>query len=448
MAMPLKVNEVITLHEILRRARHILLISCFLSTTLLAQSGEVSLRGQVTDQSGAVVAGIPVTLLGPGGVVREATTEDSEGRYVFRDLPAGTYTLRVRVKGFADIEKPGVVIVRGQPQIVNVQLAVVMEQQEVTVKEEEAPSVSVSSANNASAVTLRGADLDALSDDPTDLEADLQALAGPSAGPSGGAMFVNGFSGGNLPAKESIREIRINQNPFSPEYDTLGYGRIEIFTKPGTEKYHGTMDYNFGKDFWNSRNPYSSQKAPFLLDEFEGNLGGPLGKRASFALEWQRNMVDNGSISNVLVLDPQTLTAVPFNSVLTTPQRFTRLNPRVDYQLNQNNTLVVAYDFTHSDIRDGGIGGFSLISQGYHVTYTDQTVQMTETAVLGRNINETRFQYYRTANHMVSNSLDPEVQVLGSFRGGGSQNGMSFDTQNNFELQNYTSMVRNKHTWR
>ena len=443
-----KVNEVITLHEILRRASHALLISCFLSAALLAQSGEVSLRGQVTDQSGAVVSGIPVTLIAADGGVREAKTEESEGRYVFRDLPAGTYTLRVRVKGFADIEMPGVVIVRGQPQVVNLQLAVVMEQQEVTVKEEEGPSVSLSSANNASAVTLQGADLEALSDDPTDLEADLQALAGPSAGPSGGAMFVNGFSGGNLPAKDSIREIRINQNPFSPEYDTLGYGRIEIFTKPGTEKYHGTMNYSFGKDFWNSRNPYSSRKAPFMINEFEGNIGGPLGRRASFALEWQRNMVDNGSISNVFILDPQTLTAVPFNSVLTTPQRFTRINPRVDYQLNQNNTLVVAYDFTHSDIRDAGIGGFDLISRGYHVAYTDQTVQMTETAVLGRNINETRFQYYRTVSQMMPNSLNPELQVLGSFRGGGSQNGLSFGTQNDFEFQNYTSMVRSRHTWR
>jgi len=438
----------ISLRETLRRVVDVVLVSCFLSATALAQSGEVSLRGQVTDQSGAVVPGIPVGLIGPGGAVREATTEASEGRYVFRDLPAAAYTLRVRVKGFADIEKPGVAIVRGQPQVVDIQLTVVMEQQEVTVKEDEAPSVSVSSSNNASAVTLQGDELQALSDDPTDLQADLQALAGPSAGPSGGAMFVNGFSGGTLPAKESIREIRINQNPFSPEYDKLGYGRIEIFTKPGTEKYHGTVNYGFGKDFWNSRNPYSAQKAPFMLNEFEGNVGGPLGKRASFAFEWQRNMVDNGSITNVVTLDPQTLTAGAFTSVLTTPQRFTRLNPRVDYQLNQNNTLTVAYDFTHSDIRDGGIGGFDLISRGYHVQYTDQTVQLTETVVLGRNINETRFQYYRTAMQTMPNSLSPEIRVLGSFNGGGAQNGQSFDTQNNFELQNYTSMVRSRHTWR
>src|SRR6266404_2400246 len=306
---------VMCMNGILKRAFHLVLISFCLSTVLLAQSGEVSLRGQVTDQSGAVVPHIPVTLIGPGGVTREAVTDDSDGRYIFRDLPVGTYTLRVSVPGFAPIEKTGVVIVRGQPQVTDIRLSVVMEQQEFTVKEDDAPSVSVSSANNASAVTLQGDDLQALSDDPTDLEADLQALAGPSAGPSGGAIYVNGFSGGTLPAKESIREIRINQNPFSPEYDKLGYGRIEILTKPGSEKYHGTVNYGFGKDFWNTRNPFSAQKAPFMLNEFEGNVGGPLGKRASFAFEWQRNMVDNGSITNVVTLDPQTLTAGAFTSV-------------------------------------------------------------------------------------------------------------------------------------
>src|ERR1700694_3603298 len=328
----------------LGRVAQVMVVSCFLSAALLAQSGEISLRGQVTDQSGVVGPCVTVTGIGPSGTMREVQTDPSDGRYVFRDLPPGTYTLQIHVNGFADFEKTGVVIVRGQPQVMNPHLVVAMEKQEITVKEEDS-SVSVAPSSNASALVLRGPeDLAALSDDPTDLEADLRALAGPSAGPSGGSIFVNGFSGGGLPAKESIREIRINQNPFSPEYDKLGYGRIEIFTKPGTERDHGTMDYNFGKDFWNSRNPYSAQKAPFMINEFEGNFGGPLGKRASFALEWQRNMVDNGSIANVVTLDPQTLAAEPFISVLTTPQRFTRVNPRVDYQLNQNNTLMVSYD--------------------------------------------------------------------------------------------------------
>ena len=427
-----------------------LLLFVFLATNALcAQTGEVSLRGQVTDASGAAIAGVPITVSGPDGGIRETQTDDSEGRYVFRDLPPGAYTLRIHETGFADFEKTGIVIARGRVQALDVRLVVVMEKQEVTVRDEDTTKVSVSAANNASALVLSGDDaLESLSDDPTDLQADLQALAGPSAGPSGGSIFVNGFSNGNLPSKDSIREIRINQNPFSPEYDKLGYGRIEIFTKPGTEKYHGTVDYNVSSDIWNSRNPYGSQKAPFLLRELEGGVGGPLAKRASFTFNFQRNSVDNGSIANGVMLDPVTLAVTPFDEILKTPQRFLRLNPRVDYQLNDRNTLMVSYEATNSNINDAGIGGFDVISRGYHSHYLDQTVQITETAVLGRNINETRFQYFRTANQTTPNDLSPEIQVLGSFRGGGSQLGQSADTQNNFELQNYTSMIRSAHTLR
>src|SRR5207245_5427044 len=117
-------------------------------------------------------------------------------------------------------------------------------------------ALSTDSSNNASAVVLRGAELEALSDDPDDLAADLAALAGPSAGPNGGSIFVDGFSGGQLPPKESIREIRINQNPFSPEYDKLGYGKIEIFPKPGCDKYRRTGKWNFANHFRQPRHPY------------------------------------------------------------------------------------------------------------------------------------------------------------------------------------------------
>jgi hypothetical protein len=94
----------------------------------------------------------------------------------------------------------------------------------VTVEDSAGPAVSTDAASNASAVVLRGSDLDALSDNPDDLLVDLQALAGPAAGPNGGSIFIDGFSGGELPPKNAIREIRINQNPFSPEYDKLGFG--------------------------------------------------------------------------------------------------------------------------------------------------------------------------------------------------------------------------------
>ena len=106
------------------------------------------------------------------------------------------------------------------------------------------------------ATVIKGKDLDALSDDPDELSSELTALAGPAAGPNGGQIYVDGFTGGQLPPKSSIREIRINQNPFSAQYDKLGYGRVEVFTKPGTDKYHGNLSVQGGDNVFNTSNPF------------------------------------------------------------------------------------------------------------------------------------------------------------------------------------------------
>lgn len=319
--------------------------------------------------------------------------------------------------------------------------------EEVTVTENAGPLVSTDPAANASATVISGKDLEALSDDPEDLQADLEALAGPSAGPSGGAIFVHGFSGGQLPPKESIREIRINSNPFSPEYDKLGYGRIEIFTKPGSDKFHGSTGYNLGTDRWNSRNPYAATKAPFLLQESENTFSGPLGRRASFTLDAEYQAVDNGSVSNAVILDAA-LRPVSFSSVLKTPQRHILVGPHVDYRLNDSNTLTLRYLYTHAEIHDAGIGSFDLISRGSNVLTVFQTGQVGETSIHGPLVNETRFQFFRRSFATDANQLAPEVQVLGSFNSGGATTPHGIDNQNNYEFQNYTSVVRGTHFFR
>ena len=417
------------------------LLLAFTAGTLPARAQTAGLEGLVTDSTGAVLPGAKITATGPAD--SHGATADARGRYSLQALAPGTYLVTASAPQLATLQ-PVKITLKAGTQTLNLQLAVVATAEKVTVRDE-GSSVTTEAASNTSAVVLQGDALEALSDDPNDLQEDLQALAGPSAGPSGGSIFIDGFSGGELPPKQSIREIRINQNPFSPEYDKLGYGRIEIFTKPGMDKYRGTVDYNFATQAWASRNPYSDTEAPFLLNELEGNAGGPLGKRASFTVDAQRNMVDNGSISNGVMLDPN-LVIVPFSTIILTPGRFTRVTPRVDYQLSDRHTLTFRYGITHSDARDSGIGGFDLPSRGYHNQFTHQHVQAADTAVFGTTINETRFQFYRTASQMIANSTDSAVQVLGAFTGGGSQVGHTLDTQNNYELQNYTSMLRGAHS--
>ena len=420
-----------------------MLASSFLCGALLAQSGEVSLRGQVTDPSGAVVPAVTVTVIGADGATHEAQTNE-EGRYIFRDLPLGTYTMRIQVKGFADFEKPEVVIARGQPQVVDVQLVVFLETQKITVKGESS-EVSVSPTSTVGAIVLKGDDLKALSDNPDDLQDELQALAGPAAGPNGGQIYIDGFSEGRLPPKESIREIRVNQSPFAAEYDRLGFGRIEIFTKPGTDKFHGQAFFEFGDAVFNSRNPFAPTKPPYQARQFGGNLGGPLGKKASFFVDAERRDVGEVSAVNALILD-SAFNVTPFSQAVLNPTWRTTVSPRLDFQLTPKNTLIARYSYAQRASDNNGIGQFSLPSQAYDMRSTQQSVQVTETAmVTDRAVNETRFQYVRQRNDQTGDNSEPTVSVLAAFTDGGVSAGPGRTNHDHYEVQNMTSMTISKH---
>jgi hypothetical protein len=406
-----------------------------------------SLRGTITDESGAVVPGAAVTLGVVGGSPKR-TRSSAEGVYSFVGMIPGDYVVQAAAPGLA-LAEPVKITLKAGAQSLNLELKVAATKEQVTVGDTVEPTIAVDASANASAVVLRGTDLDALSDNLDDLAADLQALAGPSAGPNGGALFIDGFSGGELPPKSTIREIRINQNPFAPEYDRLGLGRIEIFTKPGSDKFHSDLGYNFATDKWNSRNPYAAEKAPFHLHEFREMFAGPINKRSSFNVTFTREWVDNGNVINGVVLDPRSLAVTPYDNTFVSSLRRTGITPRVDYQLSTNHTLSVRYVFNRDAVDNAGVGGFNLSTRGYHNDARSQTVQVTETAVINASaINETRFQYFRPDTVAEANTAGYALQVLGSFNGGGNPIGRSTTTQNNYEFQNYTSILRAKHSWK
>ena len=431
------------IHNIGRRLLAGLAVVCF-SGVLWGQIKDTVVRGQVTDSSGAVVPAIAVTLIGSGGAALVAQTNE-RGEYVFRHLPPGSYVLEVHVKGFQDFHKTDLAVASGQTVVANAQLVVAMEKQKVTV-ESQANRLSVSSENNASALVLKGEDLNSLSDDPDELQSELQALAGPSVGPNGGQIYIDGFTGGQLPPKSAILEARVNQNPFSAEYDRLGYGRIEITTKPGYAQFHGQSFVNFNNSAFNSRNPFTPTVPPYHSIFFDGNVGGPLGKKASFFLDGGRRNIQDRSIVSAFVLDPS-FNPVPFSQAVFAPQTRTEFSPRFDYQMGTNNVLTVRYQIEKNDRTNNGIGQFNLPSLAYDSDNTENSVQMSDTQVVSAKIvNQTRFRYRRETNDQTPLSLDPTIRVVGAFTSGGSSGGKSLDTVNNYEFQNMTSFSFGKHS--
>jgi len=216
------------------------LLSIFpVARNLDAQTPAGGLNGVVTDPSGGVIAKAAVRLTNASGASLDTTT-NRDGFYEFKGLVPGTYAVKAVAKGFAIFTQQDVQILSGQPQHLNIGLLIQVEEEKVEVSDS-STRVDIAPSNNAGMVVMQGKDLEALSDDPDELQSELQTLAGPSAGPNGGQIYIDGFTGGTLPPKASIREIRINQNPFSAEYDRLGYGRVEILTKPGTDQFHGQL---------------------------------------------------------------------------------------------------------------------------------------------------------------------------------------------------------------
>ncbi len=413
-------------------------------TTVFTQQATGTLRGQIVDEFGGAIVGATVAAVDASGKEKTVAT-NGEGAYVLGGLEPGRYTVRASAPGFATYENTEVDVAPGRREPLNITLKVTIEEQKVTVAAE--PPLSTAPENNAGAIVLRGSDLEALPDDPDDLAAALQALAGPSAGPNGGQLYVDGFSGTSLPPKSSIREIRVNSNPFSAEYDRLGFGRIEIFTKPGTDKLRGQGFFNFTDERLNSRNPFAPTRAPFQARQYGGNLSGPItNKKASFFLDFERREIDDNAVINATILDPN-LNVVSFGQSVLTPQRRTSVSPRFDYQIDQKNTLVARYRYTQSSLQNAGVGSFSLASRAFNTSDSDHTLQLTETAVLNQKVvNETRFQYIRRRTNQNGDNSTPTINVLDAFIGGGPQVGLSFNNEDRWELQNTTSWSIGDHS--
>jgi hypothetical protein len=407
-----------------------------------AQSTRASLKGSVMDPSGAVVPGAVVTLQPAGGTAKTATA-DSLGHFSFVGLIPGAYDIMAKKTGFAVYQMQSFPV-SGDGSI-DIQLSVAAESQEVTVSDDNT-HVEVDPDRNASALVLKGTDLDTLSDDPDELQDDLQALAGPSAGPNGGQIYIDGFSGGSLPPKSAIREIRVNSNPFSAEYDRLGYGRIEIFTKPGMDKFRGQLFTSFNDNALNARNPFLSNKPPFQSKMYSGNLAGPLTKKMSFTLDFERRDIAESGILIGTQLN-SSLQPTPFALSVPTPNSRMTLTPKLDIALSDKNTLTIRYRWEGDATDNQGVGGFSLASRAVNASNHDNMVQVTETSVLSaKAVNETRFMY----DHSTSNSLAlndaAAINVSDSFSGGGSTTGHAWDTQNYYELNNITTYTAGVHT--
>ena len=408
-----------------------------------AAAGQTTIHGKIADPTGALIPGAAVTISNSKGQTVATATADAGGNYETHQVP-GTYSVTATFTNFAPFVSQGIVVANGQVKRVDITMAIEAAQQTVTVSDD-SPTVSVEADNNASSLVIKDKDLDALSDDPDELSNELSALAGPSAGPNGGQIYIDGFTGGQLPPKSSIREIRVNQNPYSAEYDRLGFGRVEILTKPGTDKLHGQAFIQGNDSSFNTNNPFVTNPQPYYSYQYNGTLNGSLNKSTSFFISAEHRSINDLSPFEVACDEDGDCPAGGFGGAIANPHSRTNVSPRIDLQIGAKNTLTARFQYYHDSV-SGNLSNTQLPTLATSSSTNDYNLQISDTEIItDKIVNETRLQYNRVLEDTSSVSNAPTLSDLqGSFSGGGNGQ-FSHDHTDRWEMQNLTTMSLGPH---
>jgi hypothetical protein len=386
-------------------------------------ANQAQLRVVVVDESGAGIPAATIVVTPDNGQPVEFMA-DERGLATSPVLPTGTVKLFIDYPGFNPHE--ATLTLRRGPVNHTITLKIAGITEEVTVS-----TTSVEDTRgNALSTTLEQDEIEALPDDPDELQAALEAMAGP-----GGATFLmNGFTGGRLPTRDQIRMIRFRNNSFSADNHDAGRTQIDIITRPNTE-WRGNANVNLRGDALNARQPQARVETPQQDTQFQFGVRGPIvADRTSF--NFNANGATGYRSEPIIAIDES---GNGFDDArATTEQRSFRLG--MEHALTTNQGLFLQYDRNENDGRGQGVGGFNTPERASARSSESNQLRFRIQGLVGKAaLNEVRLQVNRNDNENWSVSSAPAIVVQDAFSRGGAgvnsrSNSHSFELADNFDF--------------
>ncbi|MFN0124120.1 MAG: carboxypeptidase regulatory-like domain-containing protein [Blastocatellia bacterium] len=388
------------------------LVLCLLSAlcmTAKAQNNEASLKVTVTDPLGARVHQARVRAESPGGKSRGAETSRAGEALVTRLAP-GLARVTVEADGFQPQLLSGIRLNPGANNLA-VTLVVADVRDEIQVARDKRESATDLRGDAFSSV-LNAEQLAALPDDPEEFEQAIRNMAGP------GARFrVNGFGGGKFPPKSHIREIRFRPNGYAADTHDFAHMSVDIYTKPGVDGWHGSLNLGFRDEALNARNAFAPFRGAEQDRRYNLELSGPLWKNHTSAFLSADGM-DSYTTQTIF-------TALPtgnFADLIRRPVRRLNLQSRVEHALNKTHTLRGEYQRNALRQENLGAGNFDLASRAYTSDLREHIFRVSDSGAMGKHLfNEIRFQTQWQDVGLRSLSNARTINVLSGFTSGGAQ---------------------------
>jgi outer membrane receptor protein involved in Fe transport len=324
--------------------RVLLALSCLVSSTLLvAQSTGGRILGRVADPTGAVLAGVKVTLVNDANGTQRSVTTNESGDYVFVEVPPGSYHGEFELTGFKKNVRRGVTLDVNQVVTLNTVLQL-GEAKEVVDVTSEAPLVDTTTTQLGAVVNNRSVNELPLNQRDTYQFLQLQPGVQSQLGSSGstfygsdqaGSVSVNGgrgrannfsVNGGDAndqfvnlptvqPTPDAIDEFRVITNTFDAEYGRNSGAVVNVITKSGTNALHGNVYEYFRNKVLNAQGFLNTVKPQFNQNQFGGTLGGPIKKdRTFFFTSYEGRRVRQGISGEVVAVPTPSEVAGDFSA--------------------------------------------------------------------------------------------------------------------------------------
>jgi len=373
------------------------------------------IRGVLVDPMDRPVPSAPVTLVGGGQ--QTSTLTSVSGEFQFDNLGAGRYRLVVTVSGFKPIDRT--VQVGGRPVRLLLKLALAPLKEQITVASQ-ALRVTTEAGGNLNTISVERGLLENLPILDLDyLTALSRFLAPGTPGDAGTSIIVDGMEMRNVGVTPSaIQEIKINQNPYTAEYPRWSRRRIEVITKAGTDRYHGTFNFLLRDHHLNARDAFAVTRPPEQRRIFEGSLFGPLGsgQNTSFLLSGMRESEDLQAVVFAYGLRGAIIQNVPI------PQQNTYASLRITHQLSQRNVMFWQLNFQDRWRNNVGVGATVLPEAGAQSRFReDEFIFNHRSVVTPKFLSQFRILIGRYWAPTHSNTSRPRIVVTDAFTAGGAQ---------------------------
>ena len=417
-------------------------LSSFPSIAVAQATRDGRVQVSVVDPSGAVVPDATVNLVGLESATQAATLppvkSNDEGIAIIERVPPGRYSVRAEFPGFELGLLRDIRVRAGDSRHVVI-LPLAKFEDTVTVGRD-VQEAAADRRTTEFGLNLSKEQIDALSDDPTELQRQIAELAGPDA-----IVRVDSFEGQQLPPRAQIKSIHVTRDQFAAEAANPGSTFVDIITQPGVGALRGTLNFSFRDGSMSGRSQFTPTRGPEQVKDVNGTIGGTIVQnKTGFSLSMNSQNQFVTPILNARLPEGQRAETLSLRQPLTG----FNLNSLIDHSITRDQVLRVSFNTRRNTRQNQGIGDYNLPDRAFSQKQNESTLRIQEAGPIGRrSFINTRLSYNWLDLDMHSAVEKPAIVVQDAFTSGGAQNEQVAHVQQ-VVLASDIDYVRGIHSWR